>query len=140
MEGAMSAKVDQFCDKLRDQLNIIEARLQSVKVNLEGLPEQAEKAVRAKLEETRVNLQAQMQRVEQARIDLKACAEERIAETKESVRQWKSERDSRKLQARADRAEAYAVDAIEFAVVAADEAEEAIRDAVVARMDADAAP
>ena len=36
----MSAKVDQFCDKLRDQLDTVERRLQTVKSNIQELPEQ----------------------------------------------------------------------------------------------------
>ena len=133
----MSAKVDQFCDTLRDQLNLIEERLQAAKVNLEGLPEQAEKAVRAKVEQARTSLQAQRERVELTWANLKASAEERVAETKEMVSQWKANHEMRKLQARADGAEAHAECAIEFAVVAIGEAEEAILDAMVARMDAD---
>jgi hypothetical protein len=137
-EFAMSAKVDQFCDTLRDQLNLIEQRLQAVKVNVEGLPEQAEKAVRAKVEQAQANLHAHRERVELTWADLKARAEEQIVETKETVNKWKANRELRKLQARADRAEEYAECAIEFAVAAVNEAEKAIFDAVVARMDADA--
>jgi hypothetical protein len=134
----MSAKVDRFCDTLRDQLNLIEERLESMKLSLEGLPEQAEKAVRAKLEHARTNLRTQRERFELTWASLKARAEERFAETNEAVSQWKANREMRKLQARADRAEAYAECAIEFALAATKEAEEAILNAVVARMDADA--
>jgi hypothetical protein len=134
----MSAKVDQFCDSLRDQLNLIEDRLLSAKVNLEALPEQAEKVVQAKLEQARTNLHAQKERVEQTWASLKARAEEQIAETTETVIRWKANREFRKLQVRADRAEAYAEHAIEFAVAAVSEAEAAILEAMAARMDVDA--
>ncbi len=51
---------------------------------------------------------------------------------------WQAKQETQKLKARADRAEAYAADAITYAVAAIDRAEEAILGAVVARMDADA--
>jgi hypothetical protein len=60
-------------------------------------------------------------------------------EAKEAISDWKAKRETRKLNARADRDEAYAADAIDFALAGIDEAELAILDAVVARIDADAA-
>jgi len=48
-------------------------------------------------------------------------------------------RGVRKLNSRADRAEIYAEDAIDYAVASIDEPEEAVLEAVVARIDADAA-
>ena len=134
----MSAKVDQFCDNLRDRLNFMDGRLQSVKTNLEGLPEQAEKAVRAKLDQARTKLRAHKESAEQTLANLKARAQQKVAETKEAVSEWKAKREIRKLQARAERAEAYAADAVAYVLATLDEAEEAILDAVVARMDADA--
>jgi hypothetical protein len=55
------------------------------------------------------------------------------------VNAWKAKRETRQLKARADRAEAHAADAVDFALATIDEAEEAILDAVVARIDADKA-
>ena len=135
----MNAKVDQFCDNLRDRLNFMEGRLQSVTTNLKGLPEQAEKAVRAKLDQARTKLRAHKEGAEQTLANLKARAQQKVAETKEAVSEWKAKRETRKLQARAERAEAYAADAVAYALATLDEAEEAILDAVVARMDADEA-
>jgi len=135
----MSAKVDQFCDQLRDRLSTIEGRLQSVKTNMKALPEQAEKALRDKLAEARTKVQAQKERVEQTRANLKARGQQKVAETKEAVSEWKAKGETRILNARADRAEAYAADALDYAVASIDGAEEAILDAVVARIDADGA-
>jgi len=133
----MSATVDQFCDKLRDRLNAIERRLQTVKADIQSHSEDATNAVRGKLEEAKTKLHAEKERVEKIRANLKARADQKIAETKEAVNQWVKKREIHKLQARAERAEAYAADAIAYAMVTIDEAEEAILDAVVSRMDAD---
>jgi ElaB/YqjD/DUF883 family membrane-anchored ribosome-binding protein len=135
----MSAQVDQFCDMLRDRLNAIEGRLQCVMADVKGLPGKAEKALQDKLEETRSKLEAGKERVEQTRANLKARAQQMMAATKEAVTQWKAKGEKRKLQARADWAEAYAADAISNAMASLDEAEEAILNAIVARMDVDAA-
>jgi exonuclease VII large subunit len=132
----MSAAVDQFCNKLRDRLNAMEKRLETVKTDIKSRSEVAEKALRGKLEEARAKLRHQVARADWLRTDLKARAQEKMAETKEAIDKWKEKRETGKLKARADRAEAYASDAIEFALASVDEAEEAILDAVVARMDA----
>ena len=135
----MSAKVDQFCDNLRDRLNAAEKRIESVKSNVQAFPKQAENALNKKLDDIRNKVQAQKERVERTRANLKARADQKIAETKAAVNEWKEKREIRKLNARADRAEVYAADAIDLAVAFVDEAEEAILDAVVARMDAETA-
>jgi predicted nucleic acid-binding Zn-ribbon protein len=135
----MSAQVDQFCDKLKGRLDTIEGRIQSAKSQIAGLPDKGEKAVRKLLDNAHSNVESRKQRVDQAFANLKAQAEEKVAETKEEVARWKQQRDVRKLTSRADRAEAYATDAIDYAIATIEEAEEAVLEAVVARHDADAA-
>jgi chromosome segregation ATPase len=135
----MSAKVDQFCDNLRDRFDGVEGRIQSVKTNVQALPGQADKTMREKLDEAHRKVQSQKDRIDQTRANLKARAEQKMAETKDKISEWKAKRETRKLNSRADRAEAYAADAIDYAMANIDEAEEAILDAVVARVDADAA-
>jgi DNA anti-recombination protein RmuC len=135
----MSEKVDQFCDTLRDRLNALDGRLQSVKANLQVLAEEAEAGLRAKLDEARTKLQAQKERIQETRANLKARAQQMVAETREAVSKWKAKGETRRLIARADLAEAYAADAIAHALASIDEAEEAILEALVARIDADAA-
>ena len=136
----MSEKVDQFCDRLRERLNAFEGWVHSVKADAKSGAEKAEKALQAKLAEARAKLHAQKERVEQTRVNLQTWAREKMAETKVVIDEWKAKHEARKLTARADRAEAYAADAILCALASIDEAEEAILDAVVARMDADAKP
>lgn len=134
----MSEKVDQFCDKLRDRLTAIEGRLKTVKSDIKTHSEEAGKAIRGKLDQARTRLHAEKEKVDKLRANLKVRAEQKIAETKEAVNEWKKKHEIHKLQARAERAEANAADAIAYALFSIDEAEEAILDAVVARMDADA--
>jgi hypothetical protein len=105
----MSAKIDQLCHRLRPQLDAIEGRLMSVKTNMRALPEQAEK-IRALLEVW------------------KKCVEQPGASL-----------EAKALNARADRAETHAADALKCVVASIGQAEKAILDAVGARIDADVA-
>jgi hypothetical protein len=138
-EVAMSERVDKFCDKLRERLNAIEGWIQSVQTDAQALPAKAEKALQQKLVEARTKVEAQKQRVEKARADLKIWADQKMAETREGINEWKAKREVRKLNARAERAEAYAEATMVLALASIDEAEEAILDAVAARKDAEAA-
>jgi vacuolar-type H+-ATPase subunit I/STV1 len=135
----VNASVDQFCDRLRDRLGAIEGWFESVKTNRHAPTEQAEKALRDKLEAVRTKLQAQKEHFEQTWANLKARAHQKLAETKEAVSEWKAKGERRRLNARADWAEAYAADAVDFALVAIDEALEAVLESAVARMDVDQA-
>jgi hypothetical protein len=135
----MSATVDKFCDNLRNGLNSVEKRLQAAKKNVQSLADEGEKTLRRKCDDLHWKAQAEKDRVERLQASLKTKALQKVAETKEVVSQWKAKNETRMLNARADLAEAYAADAIEFAVAAIDEAEGAILDAVVARIDSDEA-
>lgn len=135
----MSARVDKFCDGLRDRLNSLETRVESVKANVQALPGKVEKAVHDKIDEARGKLRAQKERIDKARADVKAWAEQKKTETEATIREWQAKHEVQKLHARADRSEAYAESAVIVALYSLDEAEEAILDAVAARKAADAA-
>jgi hypothetical protein len=130
----MSAKVDQFCDHLRDRLNTIDEQLQSVKTNIQSLPEQAENTLRLKLDAAQTRLQALKERVEQTRANLKTQAQQQMAATEAAVSELLATGETRRLNARADQAETDAADAIDHAVASMGEVEEAILDAAAARM------
>jgi hypothetical protein len=138
-EKVMSARVDKFCDGLRNRLNTIESRVESFKANVQALPTKVEKAVQEQIGEARAKLQAQKERIEKARADLKAWAEHKKAATQATIREWKAKGEAKRLSARADLAEGYAEAAAVVALASIDEAEEAMLEAALARMDADAA-
>ncbi len=70
---------------------------------------------------------------------MKKWFEEKKAATDEKVAEWKTKRETAKLQNRADGAEHYARAALEVAMSAVDNAEQATLEAWLARKDADAA-
>jgi chromosome segregation ATPase len=135
----MSARVDKFCDGLRERLNAIESRVEAAKASVQALPGKADKAVQDAVEQARARIHTQKERIEKTRAELKTWAEQKKAETQAMVREWKAKRETKRLNARADLAEAYAEAAVAIALFSIDEAEEAILDAVAARMDSDAA-
>ena len=134
----MSSKIDLFCDRLRDGLDAVETRLHTVQANVLAMPGKAEHVLQDDLNAARRKVEAQVTRAEQAQEGVKAWAVAKVAETREAVGDWKAKRETKKLKARSDRAEKYAVDALFCGAAAMDEAEAAILEAAVARLDADA--
>ena len=118
----MSAKVDRFCDWLRDRLNTIEGWLESGKTDIQSLPEKTRKALRDNLEKARTKLQAQKERVEQTRADLKSQPQLAVELLVESVI-WKP--DVREPHAGGEPAEAHAAATIDHAVASIDEVKDA---------------
>jgi len=133
----MSARVDQFCDKLKDRLNSLEDQVLALKTNVQKLPQQGEQALQKYLTEARSKIEQQKKKVEKARASLKARAEEKIGQVKGAVNEWKAKQEVSHLIARADFAEQYAADAVFIADSAVADAEEAIIDALLARIDAE---
>jgi hypothetical protein len=135
----MSTRLDQFCDKLRARLDTVEGRLRSVKSSLQALPVQAEEPFGGRIDLDGHQVEPPTKRVDESRARLKTWAQRNMAKTKVVFGAWRARQATRELKARADRAEAYAVGAINFALDAIDEAEELIRDAVAAGIEADSA-
>jgi len=135
----MSAKVDQFCDKLKVRIDGLEARFATLKSNVKALPKQGEQALQKSLDQARGTIEADKKKVEHAQANLKSRAEQTMSHAKEAVNEWKAKRETKKLDSRADRAEEYAADALCCAVALIGQAEEAILEAALARSDADAA-
>jgi hypothetical protein len=60
-----------------------------------------------------------------------------VAHTRDTIASWKEQRATEKLQKRAERAEDYAVDMVTMAASDFDEAEQAVFEAIAARLEAD---
>ena len=68
---------------------------------------------------------------------MKAWVQEKKTITNDKIAEWKAQRQVKKLEARADSAERYAAATTQIAAAAIDEAETAVAEAIVARIDAD---
>ncbi|HVC95753.1 MAG TPA: hypothetical protein VND64_18820 [Pirellulales bacterium] len=135
----MSTRVNQFCNSLRARLDTVEGRLKSMNSSLQALPLQAERSLGERLDLERRRAQPQAECFDEYRARLKAWAQRNMAKTSFLLSEWRAREEARALHARAARAEAYAVGAIDHALDAIEEAEELIRDAVDAGIDADSA-
>ena len=132
----MSDKINQFCYKLKDRLHAAEGGLQSVKTSLEALPKKTEQSLRASLDEVQAKFHAEKDHVERIQADLSVRAAHKIEETRDAINEWKTKRETHKLNKRAERKESHAVDALDNALAAISYAEEAILEAAVARVEA----
>lgn len=135
----MSEQIDSFTNNLRDKLNDIEARLFSVKSTLVSAPKETQAAIESKLHEVKANLETKQHEFTIYRNRLVELAEEKQAEVQSKVEEWKVKREIGELNRRAERAENYAASVVVVAMAAIDEAEEAILEAMAARLDADKA-
>jgi hypothetical protein len=118
----MSEKIDQFCDDLRDRLNAVDDRLQTMKASVESANAETKAAVLAKVNEAGAKVEARKREVETARKNVGAHLETKKLETKDKIEEWKRNREVKQLTSRAERAEEYANWAAVLAMDAVDEA------------------
>jgi len=136
----MSERVNKFCASLQSKLNNLEDRMTSLKTSLQSAPKQAEDALHKQLDHAQHKVESQKQAVAKARTSVQNWADKKKAEAKATIDSWKVRHEARKLEKRADQAEEYAAAAILVAVSSIDEAEQAVLEAIAARLDADAVP
>jgi membrane protein involved in colicin uptake len=135
----MSEKFDNFCNELRTKINDADKRIKDLKASAAGASEKAKLEAKAQLAALDNKAKEQKARTMAAEAKMKSWVEEKKTMTQDTIAHWKQQRDAKRLAARADLSEHYAVAAMEIAATAVDEAERAAVEAVVARMDADGA-
>lgn len=133
----MSENLEQMRNLLHTKLDAVVDQLQGAKAHIEAAPKEAEAVIRAKLEAAKENVAIKTQEVAAAKVQIKELVEAQKGEIETQVEQWKANRESDKLVERAERAERYAEASIIVALAAAADADEAVLQAVAARMDAD---
>ena len=135
----MSEKIDQFCENLRVQLTNVENYLAKVSENIKSAPQEAQAAIQAKIDGAKAQHEQNMQKLSDSKAKLEERVQEKKSEVESQIQEWKTNREISKLESRADKAEIYAVAAIEFAAAATAEADLATLEAIVARMEAEEA-
>jgi hypothetical protein len=91
------------------------------------------------LHEVKANLDTKRHEFATYRANFLELAEEKQTEIQAKVEEWKTKREVGELNRRAERAERYAASSVLVSMAAVDEAEEAILEAITARLDADKA-
>jgi hypothetical protein len=135
----MGARIDQFCEDLRQKLTIADSGLDGLKAKINGRAVHVEQDVQSHLDRVHKRVEQGRAKIAAAQADIKEWDEEKKAATRDRIAEWKAKRETSKLQGRADKAERYAEAASVVAVAALDEAEEASLEAWLARQDAKSA-
>jgi len=135
----MGARIDQFCEDLRQKLTIADSGLDGLKTKINGKAVHVEQDVQSHLDRVHKRVEQGRTKIAAAQTDIKAWADEKKSATRDKIAEWKAKRETSKLQGRADKAERYAAAASAVAVAALDEAEEASLEAWLARQDANSA-
>jgi len=134
----MSKKIDTLCAELQTKINETDKRLKDFAENARNSGQKAKNEAKAYLEWLDNKAKEQRARTEAADAKIKAWVDQKKSVTAEKIAEWKAQRQLKKLADRADGAESYAVDAMQVAAAAVDEAEKAAVEAIIARLDADA--
>ena len=132
----MSEQIDNFTNSLRDKLNDIDDRLSAVKMTIESASQESQAIIESKLKEVKAKLETKRQDFNTYRLELNKQAEKKQFETISKIDNWKTNRELEDLNRRADLAKEYAVRGVAVAMTAIEEAEEAILEAIAARLDA----
>ena len=135
----MGQRINKFCEDLRLKLTKIDSGFEALDAKVQAKSENADKAIRARLEEVQRGIDADRAKRAAAQAKIDGWVAKRKAATAEKIAQWKTGRELTKLQNRADDAEEYAAAALDIALAAVDEAEQAALEAWLARHDADSA-
>lgn len=135
----MGARIDQFCEDLRQKLTIVDSGLDGLKAKINGKALHVEQDVQSHLDRVHNRLEQGRAKVAAAQADIKEWADQKKGASADKIAEWKAKREVSKLQGRADKAERYAAAATAVAAAAFDEAEEASLEAWLARQDADLA-
>jgi len=130
----MSDKVREFCNSVHDKLATLEGRMESLKLNIGSTCY----SLHDKLDELRHKSEARKQAVAQARTNLERWSDDNKAESDDTIDQWIDTRQTRKLDARAEKAEECAWVAIELAEASIDDAERMVLETIAARFAAEA--
>jgi uncharacterized phage infection (PIP) family protein YhgE len=133
----MSERINKFCQNLQTRLNDLESRTLALKERLKSAPKQAEEELHGQIARLQERIDSQKKAANKARADIENWFEQKKAEGKATVEQWKEKHEANKLARRADRAEEYAAAAVLVALACVDEAEQAVLEAIAARLDAE---
>jgi len=124
-------------EKLQEHIEAAQTRLGELRDELASISEEDREKLRQKREELQKRLEQHKAQAQQARADIQTWQQEKTAHTKEAIASWRQKRETKKLQNRADRARAYAEQAVVIVSLDFEEAEQAILDAAAARFDAE---
>ena len=123
-------------DFVEVSFNVVDDADQRQALNNIGTNFDLEATVVLQLKSAKFALKERKQRAQDAMIKISELLEAKQEETVEAVATWKVKRHQQRLEARADRAEAYAENCVAMALYYAAESDLALLEAISARQDA----
>src|SRR5262245_12452363 len=139
MHDASATTTRELKQKLQHHLDLARQKIDELQHELDAARSDTVEALQQKSDELRKRVQAQKERAQEVRANLDDWRREQASQSREAVASWRQRREIHKLESRADRAEDYAINAVIVAVMDMDAANEAVLDALHARLDADLA-
>lgn len=139
MGETTGSTADSLKQKLSQHIDAAKTKLDAMKKDLMGMHEEDMQALQEHRDEIQKRLAEQKERANKMKTDIANWNKEKVAHTQEAIGSWRKQREIDKLLNRAERAEDYAIDMVTTAAYDFDEAEQAILEAVAARLDANQA-
>jgi len=125
--------------EISEQIDAARTKLEALKRDLSSVHQEDMAALQEHQKEIRARIDQQKERARQRQSDIARWKSEKVAHTKEAIASWKERREVDKLEARAERAKEYALDMVSAVVDDFEEAQQAVYDAVAARLEAESA-
>jgi len=133
------SKLDALKKQFQGQLDGARKKLDEMKSKVASAREQDREELGKQRDEIHRRVEEQGKRMQELRDHLKDWQKEASTHTKETVTSWRQKLEVDKLRRRADRAEDSAADALVIAMLDVDAAEEAVLEAISARIDLETA-
>jgi chromosome segregation ATPase len=125
--------------KISRQIDAAKEKLDMLKREIAGMRQEDLATLRQRQSDIRARLDQQKARAEELRAKIASWADEKRQHTIDAIASWRQRQELEKLQRRAARAEDYAVDMVTVAANDFEEAEQAVFEAIAARLEADQA-
>jgi SMC interacting uncharacterized protein involved in chromosome segregation len=126
-------------EKLAQQIDQARGKLEALRNEIQAMHEEDIETLQQRREELNQRLAEQKAKTQQVKADIANWNREKVAHTKDAIASWRQRREINKLQTRADRAREYALDMVSVVAFDFEEAEQAVFDAVTARLEAESA-
>ncbi len=135
----MASDTTDLKQKISQQIDTARAKLEALKRDLSSVHQEDMAALKEHQNDIRTRIEQQKERARQRQSDIARWKSEKVAHTQEAIASWKERREIDKLETRAERAQDYALDMVSLVVDDFEEAEQAVYDAVAARLEAESA-
>ena len=129
----MSVRLNQCCNRLKDEIKTVETCLTDVGEHLSSATEEKLEGMETRLKNAMTKREAKREHAVSAGQRVRQFLEEKKSEVIAKYEDWKADREIEKLEKHADKLEDQAVDAVVVAAFALLEAEVAIVEALKSR-------